>query len=168
MTGRANWAPSLISRNSTTKCSIAARCRSMCWTPKLRAGLTSRPSEPHNNPVLHDRSKRFRIKACAPNQCPVDFLFGHERLGILRFHRSSVQNAELGGEVIAEGFGGFSANQGVRFGGKLRGRSFPGSDRPYRLVGDDQLPGLLARNGMERSQALTAKYIFGQPGLPLF
>ena len=57
--------------------------------------------------VLHDRRERFGIERRSSYQGAVDFFFRHQSVGVLRFDGAAVEDAEFGGEFMAEGFGGF-------------------------------------------------------------
>src|SRR4029077_19587597 len=117
---------------------------------------------------LHNCRKGFRVEAFGPYQGTVDFCFGHERFHIFGLDRSSVKDAEVCGEVIAEGLGGFSADKAMGLGGELRRRGLAGSDSPHRFVGDDEPRGFFPGYGVESTQALATKDIFSQSSFSFF
>ena len=89
-------------------------------------------------------------------------------MGVLRFDGAAVEDAEFVGEFLAEGFGGFGADDGVGVGGHLRGCGFPGADGPDRLVGDHQVGGFLGRDFVEGAETLAAQDVVGEFGFAFF
>ena len=64
--------------------------------------------------VLHDPRKRFRIERCPAHQRAIDFLLRHQSGSVVRFHRPSVENAQLGSELLAKHLGSFTSDDGMR------------------------------------------------------
>src|SRR5215475_12953847 len=118
--------------------------------------------------IFHNRRKRLRIQARAPNQRPVNFFFRHEGLCVFRFDRSTIQNPQVCRELFAKRFGGFPANQHMRVSGHLRCRGFSCADGPHGLVRNHKLRSFLTRNGMERAHALTPHNILGESRFTFF
>src|SRR5580704_16956665 len=54
--------------------------------------------------IIHNRRKRLRIERRPAHQRAIDFLLRHQRRGIVRLHRSSVENALLRRELFPEHF----------------------------------------------------------------
>ena len=118
--------------------------------------------------VVDDGGEGFGVEAGPAYQGAVDFFFGHQGFGVFGFYGASVEDAELVGEFVAEGFGGFVADDGVGFGGQLRSGGLSGSDGPDGFVGYDQLFGLLGGDFVEGAGALAAEDVFGEIGFALF
>src|SRR5208282_3123467 len=101
-------------------------------------------------------------------QSAVDFFFGHQGMGVLRFDRAAIEDAEFVGELLAEGFGGFGSDDGVRVGGHLRSCSLSGADGPDRLVGDYQADGFLGRNFVKGAETLAPQHVVREAGFAFF
>src|SRR5438876_2273195 len=158
-------ASSTTSACTTSACTTAACTTCACATCALDQ---FRVSTIIAKLVFDNGGEGTCIEAGAAHQGAVDFFFGHQGLRIFWFHRSTIKDAEGFGHFVAKGFGGFSANQDVGFGGELGGGGFAGSDGPDGFVGDHQLSRFLAGDGMKSAQTLTAKDIFGESGFAFF
>ena len=89
-------------------------------------------------------------------------------MGVLRFDGAAVEDAEFVGEFLAEGFGGFGSDDGVRVGSHLRGCGLSGADGPDRLVGDYQADGFLGRDFVKGAETLAAQHVVGEAGFAFF
>src|SRR5579864_2733878 len=92
---------------------------------------------------------------------------GHQGFDIVRLDASAIENAYFAGNALAEGFGGFSANHAVGLPCQFRRSCFPGADGPDGLVSDDDRNRLAAGDFPEGDAALTAQYVFREPGFAL-
>ena len=86
--------------------------------------------------VLHNGRERFGVEGSSTYQGAVDFFFGHQGVGVLWFDGAAVEDAELAGEFLAEGFGCLASDDGVGVGGHLWSGGFSGADGPDWFVGD--------------------------------
>src|SRR5579872_4277715 len=85
---------------------------------------------------IYDFCERDRVEARAAHQHAVDLGLRHERLGVVRFDASAVQNADVRGRVLAKAGAHLTANHGVRLSRHLWRSGLARADGPYRLVGD--------------------------------
>src|SRR5262249_55227758 len=83
-------------------------------------------------------------------------------------NRASIQNAQLGGELISEHVGRFPANHGVSFGRHLRSCRLARANRPDRFISDDQFGGFPGRDRVEGAYALAAQHVLSSASLALF
>src|SRR6266404_1141176 len=118
--------------------------------------------------ILHNRRERFGVERCPPDQRAVNFFFGHQSAGVLWFNGAAIEDAELAGEILAEGFGSLGSDDGVGVGGHLRGCGFSGADGPDWFVGDHQADGFFRRDFVEGAETLAAKDVVGEAGFAFF
>src|ERR1035441_7527105 len=99
--------------------------------------------------ILHDRAEGLGIERRSTDQRAVDAFGGHQRVGVVGLYGAAVEDAELAGELLAEGLRNFAADDGVGVGGDFGRRGFSGADGPDGLVGNDEMGSLLGGNRSE-------------------
>jgi len=81
--------------------------------------------------------KTVRIKACSANQCSVNVGFPHQLPNVFRFYRTAVDDPGFPGRLGAVPFGQQRTDEPVHFLSLRRRSGLSGTDRPDRLVSDN-------------------------------
>src|ERR1700693_68707 len=115
--------------------------------------------------VLHNRRKGLGIERRPAHQRAIDFLLRHQSRGIVRLHRSSVENAQLRRELFAKYFRSFPPDYCMSLGRLLRSSCLPRANRPHRLIGYDELRSFLGGDRMESPHTLPPQHVVGESGL---
>src|SRR5579872_977572 len=100
---------------------------------------------------IYDFCERDRVEARAAHQHAVDLGLRHERLGVVRFDASAVQNADTPGRVLAKAGAHLTANHGVCLSRHFGRGGLAGPDGPNGLISDHdfrELPGVEARDAL--------------------
>src|SRR5581483_4393620 len=109
-----------------------------------------------------DRQKFFGCEARAADQGAVDIINRHQLRGVVRLHRSAIEDADLLCRLTIAG-GERLANEAVHIGDVSRRWRQSGTDRPDRLVGD----GEIGRAVRRRTLDLPAHHGAGMTGIAL-
>src|SRR5437868_2999886 len=88
-------------------------------------------------------------------------------MSVLRLHTPAVEDSQIIGGILADGFRCFATDEIVSFGGDLRSSGFAGADCPHRLVGDSKFVCVVAGNFAQGGRHLAAQDPFCESGLAL-
>src|SRR6516225_5044514 len=112
---------------------------------RTKSGITTYPGEALRLSVLHDVREVLRIEARSANESSVDLFFAHQGEAVIGLHAASVQDAQVGGEIVTEGLGGFVTNHRMGVGRGVWCRRDACADGPHRFVGNRHTRRLLCR-----------------------
>src|SRR5215813_9798217 len=142
-----------------------SRSRALLSTFDPQPSLTRRFSTRRGHRRLHDGGKVTGLEAGTTHQGSIHVRLAHQLRGVVRLHRATVLDANLFGDLAAEQAGELLADVSVDLLRLVAGSVAPGTDRPHRLVRNNETRRLSAVETRQRSRQL-ARHHFQR--LPTF